>query len=121
MDNTNQQEYKQVYSSLLRESLMKTSEQVIVNLLRIMVKTHIENEKEEFKKLIAVKILNELFPLITLQIAIKQFGRPTSLLFINEAGQTIDLLNVKELNQDETFNQILDNAKIYANAEKQFN
>ena len=102
-------EFRQAYKKLFRESWMRMSKEAIKGLLGVLIKTHIENGKEGFEKEIAVKTLNELTPLCALQSAIKNFGCPKSLVFISESGQAIDLLEVKELDENEIFNQVLDN------------
>lgn len=102
-------EFKQIFSSLFRETWMKLSYEAVKNLLLVFVKTHIENETEDFKKEIALKTLNELMPAASLLGAIKAFGTPKSLVFISESGRAIDLLEIKELDENETFNQVLDN------------
>lgn len=106
-------EFKQLYPSLFRDMWMNLFQETIKNLLLVLVQKHIDipakSELDNFNKEVAVKTLNELMPLVPLLATVRNFGIPKSLVFISESGQAIDLLEVKEIDQNEMFNQVLDN------------
>lgn len=109
-------EFSEAYPSLLRESWMNIFQVTIRSLITTFVARHFPETKalykvERFKRRVALDVLNQLMPLTSLMSAIKLFGHPKSLVFINQDGQAIDLLEIKELDQNEMFNQILDNLK----------
>lgn len=107
--------FQKLYTNFFREMWMNLFQKTIKNLLIVLVNKYIDipisNETENYCKGIALNTLNELMPLVTLLSTIKNFGIPKSLVFITETGQAIDLLEVKEIDQNEMFNQILDNLK----------
>ncbi|HPE74690.1 MAG TPA: hypothetical protein PLC80_01300 [Draconibacterium sp.] len=116
-------EFLQFYSNSLREMWMNLFHETIKNLLVALVNKYIDvpvkNEVETLNKETALKTLNELMPLVPLLGALKNFGIPKSLLFISENGQAIDLLEVKQLDENQIFNQVLDNLDSTKTKEKQ--
>jgi hypothetical protein len=109
-------EFKKIFPALFRASWMKIFQEAINNLLSTFVahnfpETPEKDEMDEFKRSVALDVINQLILLTPVMSAIKTFGEPKSLVFINHDGQAIDLLNQKELDENETFNQVLDNLK----------
>jgi len=119
MNNENEKpgtEFKKIFPSLFRASWMEIFQGTINNLLSTFVtqnfpETTEKDEMDEFKRSVALGVINQLILLAPVMSAIKTFGEPKSLVFINQDGQAIDLLNQKELDENETFNQVLDNLK----------
>jgi len=122
LHNTNPK-FSQYYTKILREMWMNLFHETIKNLLVALVNKYIDvpvkNEVETLNKETALKTLNELMPLVPLLGALKNFGIPKSLLFISENGQAIDLLEVKQLDENQIFNQVLDNLDTTKTKEKQ--
>lgn len=68
-----------------------------------------DNETANLQKQETAQLANELLPVYTLASSIHKHGLPKSLIFINESGIAIDLLDAKELDQEAAFDELLDN------------
>lgn len=120
MDHKNEltEEFKMVFPPMFRDMWMKTFNETFRNLLfafyhaNIGKKESIKDQTEDFKREVAINVLNELMPLYPLLTSLEKFGLPKSLIFITETGLAIDLLEVKGIDQNEVFNQVLDNIKM---------
>lgn len=109
-------EFKIIFPFLFRARWMKIFQETINNLLNTFVTQYFpetpgKDEMNELKRSVALDVINQLILLVPVMSAIKTFGEPKSLVFINQNGQAIDLLSQKELDENETFNQVLDNLK----------
>jgi hypothetical protein len=76
------------------------------------VKEKSESESDEIIKQAVIKTINQLMPVPSLIAALKNFGLPKSLIFITASGVAIDLLQTKELKENDLFNQVLDNVPV---------
>jgi hypothetical protein len=78
-----------------------------------------EKDSDKIVKLSIAETIDEMLSVNALISALKHGGKARSIILINSFGQAIDLLNfgginetevnVKELNESELFNQVLDN------------
>lgn len=87
-----------------------------------MIKAHDalgEKESDKITKLLIAETIDEMLSVNALVSALKHGGKARSIIIINSMGQAVDLLNfegingtetnIKELNEDQLFNQVLDN------------
>lgn len=99
----------------LNESQIKIVQAGMNSLLQSIarsVKEKSESESDEIIKQAVIKTINQLMPVPALIAALKNFGLPKSLIFITASGVAIDLLQTKELKENDLFNQVLDNVPV---------
>ena len=116
MKNKLSEEFKKVFSKTFRESYFK----ILLGAINGIIKTPVANleklsvpddEMTIFQRQATADLVNEMISVYTLASAIYKHGLPKSLIFINQDGMAIDLLKIKDLNQESAFDELLDNMK----------
>ncbi|MDP2335879.1 MAG: hypothetical protein Q8N05_05430 [Bacteroidota bacterium] len=92
------------YLDILSEQLVKVELEIVNAYHRLG-----ERESDMIVKSSIVSVLDEMMSVNALVSALKHGGEAKSIILINSSGRAVDLLSVKELKENEIFNQILDN------------
>jgi hypothetical protein len=101
----------EVLRSRLLNELAKRSCMVFADVFRKSTDNMKKSDKPLPIKIAHQKAINDLFMVVSLLIKIKDHGLPNELVFIDNEGTSHDLINHKELDENELINIILDNAK----------
>ena len=108
------EEFKAEYSAQFRENYLTMMHKGINTMIDVLGETKEvpDNQISQLKRQVAEQLADDIMAISAVTSAIKLFGKPKSLIIIIPSGQAIDLLKIKDLNQEAAFDELLDNLKI---------